>query len=230
MPPRTRKAKIETVELPEPTSDLCCGNGCCEPPVIEEELVPITWTTLTVDKAEEKFPNSWRKDAITIDIKDIHCDCMHAGDALDGETTEQLEELLTAVLEELDSRDELGVRFVGRDADIIANVVIKSAQEVIDLKKSEPKKSILDEAAEIVSGARRKAYGHPENNFGRISALWNAYLSGKPSGALPITNTDVSLLMILMKVARLIESPDHRDSLVDLAGYAATVEMLWDKP
>lgn len=91
----------------------------------------------------------------------------------------------------------------------------------------EPLKTILDEAAEIVSGARRKAYGHPERNFSRIAALWNAYLAGKPNGPLPITDTDVSLLMILMKVARLIETPTHRDSLVDLAGYAATIEMLW---
>lgn len=92
------------------------------------------------------------------------------------------------------------------------------------------KKSILDEASEIVSGARRKAYGRPENNFARIAALWNAYLNGKPNGPLPITNEDTALMMILVKVARLIESPNHRDSMVDLAGYAATLEMLMENP
>lgn len=94
------------------------------------------------------------------------------------------------------------------------------------LKKEEPK-SILAEAAEIVLGARRKAYGTPENNFGRIASLWNVYLDQKPDGRGTIGPQDVALMMILMKVARLMESPDHRDSLVDLAGYAATVEMLW---
>lgn len=90
-------------------------------------------------------------------------------------------------------------------------------------------KTILDEASEIVTGARRKAYGHPENNFGRIAALWNNYLDLKPNGRESITPQDVALMMILMKVARLMESPDHRDSLVDLAGYAATIEMLWQQ-
>lgn len=88
--------------------------------------------------------------------------------------------------------------------------------------------SVLEEALGIVNGARRNAYGHPENNFGRIAGLWNAYLNGKPAGPLPITQIDVSLLMVLMKVARLIETPTHRDSAVDIAGYAATLEMLWE--
>lgn len=89
-------------------------------------------------------------------------------------------------------------------------------------------RSVLMEAEEIVNGARRGAYGHPENNFGRIANLWNAYLAGKPVCAMPITPQDVALLMVLMKVARLLETPTHRDSAVDICGYAATLEMLWD--
>lgn len=92
-----------------------------------------------------------------------------------------------------------------------------------------PPPSVLEEALGIVNGARRNAYGHPENNFGRIADLWNAYLNGKPAGPMPITQIDVSLLMVLMKVARLIETPTHRDSAVDIAGYAATLEMLWER-
>lgn len=87
--------------------------------------------------------------------------------------------------------------------------------------------SILEEAIRITSGARRGSYGHPENNFGRIADLWNAYLSNKPGGPMPITPQDTALMMVLLKVARLLESPNHRDSVVDIAGYAATVEMLW---
>jgi hypothetical protein len=87
--------------------------------------------------------------------------------------------------------------------------------------------SILLEAERIVNGARRGSYGTPENNFGRIANLWSAYLLGKPGGPLPITPQDTSLMMILMKVARLLETPEHRDSIVDIAGYAACVETLW---
>lgn len=95
---------------------------------------------------------------------------------------------------------------------------------------TEPAQSetILEEAIRITSGARRGSYGHPENNFGRIADLWNAYLSNKPGGPMPITPQDTALLMVLLKVARLLESPRHRDSVVDIAGYAATVEMLWE--
>lgn len=87
--------------------------------------------------------------------------------------------------------------------------------------------SILMEAERIVNGARRGSYGTPENNFGRIAALWTAYLNGKPNGPLPITPQDTALMMIGMKMARLIETPRHRDSIVDIAGYAACVETLW---
>lgn len=91
-----------------------------------------------------------------------------------------------------------------------------------------PKLSILMEAEKIVNGARRNAYGHPENNFQRIADLWNAYLVNRIDPDAPVSNQDVALMMCLMKIARLLETPTHRDSLVDLAGYAATVEMLWD--
>lgn len=93
------------------------------------------------------------------------------------------------------------------------------------------KEYIADEAKRIVSGARRAAYGTPENNFERIARFWNAYLVnvGKlPPGALNghpdlgITAADVSPMMRLMKEARLCETPDHLDSFVDLVGYTLT--------
>ena len=36
----------------------------------------------------------------------------------------------------------------------------------------------------------------------------------------------VALCMIAVKMSRLVKSPDHRDSVVDIAGYAATYEMV----
>ncbi len=83
------------------------------------------------------------------------------------------------------------------------------------------KSAIADEAKRIVTGARRTKYGTPENNFERIARLWTAHL--KNTGRdVEIVAGDVSLLMILMKVARLAETPDHRDSFVDVVGYALT--------
>lgn len=87
-----------------------------------------------------------------------------------------------------------------------------------------PTPTILDEAKAMVYGARNESYGHPRNNFAATAALWNAYLfQGARSG--PITEEDVAMLMVLLKVARL-ENGYHRDSAVDLAGYAATYERL----
>lgn len=105
----------------------------------------------------------------------------------------------------------------------------QATQQQIDLvhKVMNGPESILLEAERIVNGARRGSYGTPENNFGRIADLWTAYLNGKPGGPLPITPQDTALMMILMKCARLLETPVHRDSIVDIAGYAACVETLW---
>ncbi len=84
------------------------------------------------------------------------------------------------------------------------------------------KAAIADEAKSIVTGARRSAYGTPEDNFERIARFWQAYFenTGRPRAA--VTAADVSPLMRLMKEARLCETPAHRDSFVDLVGYALT--------
>ena len=81
------------------------------------------------------------------------------------------------------------------------------------------KTAIANEAVSIVNGARRNAYGRPEDNFERIARFWDAYF--KNTGRdIDVTASDVAPLMRLMKEARLAETPDHRDSFVDLVGYA----------
>lgn len=77
---------------------------------------------------------------------------------------------------------------------------------------------VLDMANESVI-IRGNHYGEPADNFRRIATLWNAYLSIRPPG--PITPTDVAHMMILVKQARLMATPNHPDSWVDMAGYAA---------
>ena len=89
-----------------------------------------------------------------------------------------------------------------------------------EIVKTEPRQTVLEEAQVIVSGVRRAAYGPPEDNFKRIADLWNVHLvnTGREGS---ITPKDVAAFMMLMKVARLAETPDHRDSIVDIIGYAA---------
>lgn len=90
---------------------------------------------------------------------------------------------------------------------------------VLGERTPDVKESIADEAKKIVSGARQSAYGRPEDNFLRIARYWDAYF--KNTGRdIDIEASDVAPLMRLMKEARLAETPDHRDSFVDLVGYA----------
>lgn len=84
------------------------------------------------------------------------------------------------------------------------------------------KAEIADEAKRIVSGARRAAYGKPEQNFERISAMWTAYAKAK-GWPIEFEASDVSPMMILMKLARVVETKDHRDSMVDIVGYCLTM-------
>ena len=83
--------------------------------------------------------------------------------------------------------------------------------------------SVLSTADSVVNGARADVYGGPEDSFRLIARLWEPYLSAKCvslDGAC-IEPEDVAVMMGLLKVARLAQSPDHEDSWVDLAGYAA---------
>jgi hypothetical protein len=80
--------------------------------------------------------------------------------------------------------------------------------------------NILQEAEAAVYGPRQSSYGHPRLNFQRTADLWNGYLKARGEGE--ITPTDVAQMMVLLKMARLMQTPDHRDSYVDMAGYAAT--------
>lgn len=87
--------------------------------------------------------------------------------------------------------------------------------------------TILEEAQEIIYGDREQTYGDPGKNLRNIANLWEMYLHGRglyDDAADSLRPEDVALMMILLKVARLINTPNHRDSLVDIAGYAALIE------
>jgi len=82
---------------------------------------------------------------------------------------------------------------------------------------------MLQAAANLVGGQRAIDYGDKKVNHERIADLWNYWLvqQGKPSD---ITAYDVAMMMLLLKIARLIHSPGHQDSHIDIAGYASILE------
>jgi hypothetical protein len=74
---------------------------------------------------------------------------------------------------------------------------------------------ILDEANRLTHGDRDKNYGTPYINHKRIAEIWTVILG------IEVTPSQVALCMAGVKIARLVETPNHLDSFVDLAAYAA---------
>lgn len=62
---------------------------------------------------------------------------------------------------------------------------------------------------------RGENYGGVRQNHERIAALWSVVFDQT------VTPEQVVLAMTCLKVARLMETPSHEDSWVDIAGYGA---------
>ena len=74
--------------------------------------------------------------------------------------------------------------------------------------------SILHTAIELTQGERAKAYGDAAENWQTTVDIFNA-MTG-----MELTPAEGVKFAIAMKLARLKSSPEHLDSVVDLAGYA----------
>lgn len=79
---------------------------------------------------------------------------------------------------------------------------------------------MLEEALQLVNGARQKSYGSPLDNWTATARILSSIV-GKELSA-----EQAALLMIGVKLARLATSPNHRDSLVDIAGYIAVIDLI----
>ncbi len=77
----------------------------------------------------------------------------------------------------------------------------------------------LEEIIETTTN-RGKDYGEPFENHRRIAVGWSEIL-GKD-----ITPEQVAHCMVWTKLARLIATPDHQDSIKDIAGYAWVLEQI----
>jgi hypothetical protein len=80
--------------------------------------------------------------------------------------------------------------------------------------ETQPAEEMLYQAATIISD-RRELYGPPRKSLLAIAERWSLTLG------IPIDPIQVALCMIDLKVARATGNLHHRDSVVDIAGYAA---------
>ena len=72
---------------------------------------------------------------------------------------------------------------------------------------------LIEELCKVL-GTRELEYGPADILFGEIAERWSAVLKH------PITSKQVALCMIDLKMARLSRNLTHKDSLLDLIGYA----------
>ena len=84
------------------------------------------------------------------------------------------------------------------------------------------KREALKAVIKIVE-KRGESYGDVRKNHQRIASLWSVVLGQE------ISPEQVVLCMTCVKVARLIQTPDHEDSWVDIAGYGACGAEVADK-
>lgn len=101
-------------------------------------------------------------------------------------------------------------------------------------------KTELLEGAMVAVADRGLNYGRPEANFERIASLWTAHIRNRYADQRHteidmspwdgrFTASDVAQMMVLLKIARLENSPHHLDSWTDVAGYAACGAELKDE-
>jgi len=74
--------------------------------------------------------------------------------------------------------------------------------------------ALLDEADAVIV-QRAAAYGPASDSMAAIAARWSLTLG------ITVTPAQVVLCMIDLKLARLAHNPQHRDSVLDVIGYAA---------
>lgn len=81
----------------------------------------------------------------------------------------------------------------------------------------------FDSAIQKVTQDRGAVYGHPADDFDRANRL-KAVVAECPD---PLVRH--ALEMICVKMARLLHTPHHLDSFIDIAGYARTAVMCIDR-
>ena len=80
----------------------------------------------------------------------------------------------------------------------------------------------MDQAGALTA-ERGRVYGHPQEDFERVAAM-TAPLADCQDVVLRHV-----LYMIIVKICRLIVTPAHEDSWLDIVGYARTAAMVLDR-
>jgi len=91
------------------------------------------------------------------------------------------------------------------------------------MDSTSPRVELLTEASHIINGDRNIDYGEPIDDFSVTARLWEVYLRRimvtRGTEILYLDPHDVAIMMVLVKISRLTESPQKKDHWMDIAGY-----------
>lgn len=96
------------------------------------------------------------------------------------------------------------------------------------IKVNKEHKFVTEEGMEMICGPRMEHYGPPQNNLNDIADAWTPYVTRALDAKEKLDGTDVAAMMVILKVIRQARGY-HRDSTVDICGYAGLMEALNDK-
>ena len=89
------------------------------------------------------------------------------------------------------------------------------------------RKFAVEEALDLICGPRMEYYGPPNENLEDIAASWTPYARRVLEQKGRFDGTDVCMMMVILKAVRQVRGY-HRDSVVDIGGYAELAEVLND--
>ena len=93
-----------------------------------------------------------------------------------------------------------------------------------DIAPDPESETILEEAGRLVYGPRQVSYGPPSEDFTRTGRMWGAILGLDHD----VSPKEVGLCLAAVKISREVNA-HKRDNLTDLAGYAATVQLVHEQ-
>ena len=77
------------------------------------------------------------------------------------------------------------------------------------------RENVLAKAGQLITGDRARDYGDAYENHERVATMWSAILGIKVSVRM------VYLCLLALKISRLVKTPGHTDSWVDICGCGA---------
>ena len=86
------------------------------------------------------------------------------------------------------------------------------------------REEVLNTARRLVMGDRNRTYGPPTEDFARTARILTAMglrMVGADGKVRDLAAHDHALILLAVKLSRLCNDPQHQDSWVDVAGYAA---------